>query len=283
MQDQICLITGANSGIGKEAALALARKGTTVIMVCRNQARGETARNEIICESNDQTVDLLVADLSSQNSIRELASQVQNRYDALHVLINNAGAAFMRRQETVDGIERTFALNHLGYFLLTNLLLDMLKRSQPSRIVNVASAAHRDAALDLDDVQMSKSYSGMKAYANSKLANILFTYELDRRLHSGASNDSVVTVNALHPGVVRTNIWGNAVRPLGPVVNLLGRFAMRSPQEGAATPIYLASAPEVAGVSGRYFIDCKPTQSSDASYDEKTARRLWEISEALCS
>lgn len=189
----------------------------------------------------------------------------------------------MRRQETVDGIERTFALNHLGYFLLTNLLLDMLKRSQPSRIVNVASAAHRDAALDLDDVQMSKSYSGMKAYANSKLANILFTYELDRRLHSGASNDSVVTVNALHPGVVRTNIWGNAVRPLGPVVNLLGRFAMRSPQEGAATPIYLASAPEVAGVSGRYFIDCKPTQSSDASYDEKTARRLWEISEALCS
>lgn len=279
MQNRVCLVTGANSGIGYETALALAEQGATVVMICRNQERGEAARSKIVAKTGNQAVDLLVADLSSQKSIRTVAAEFQRRYDALHVLVNNAGAAFRSRSESVDGLEITFALNHMGYFLLTNLLLDLLKASAPARIVNVASAAHLNAELDFDNLQLTKGYSLFKAYANSKLANILFTYELDRRLDG--KNPSGVTVNALHPGVVGTGIWGSAIPLLRPIFSLVGRFTMRSPEEGAATAIYLATSAEVGSVSGKYFVDCEPARSSKASQDEEVAQRLWEVSEGL--
>ena len=285
MQNKICLITGANSGIGKETAIALAKKGATVVMICRDQSRGEEARRDIIEQSGNQAVELLIADMSSQQSIRTVAAEFQSKYDALHILVNNAGAAIGKRQESVDGIEMTFALNHLGYFLLTDLLLEMLKASAPARIVNVASDAHRGMALDFDDLQMEQKYSTFKGYGRSKLANIYFTYELDRRLNGAADQraESGITVNALHPGVVRTNIWGGVIPLLGPVIKFIGRFLMRTPEEGAATSIYLASSPEVEGVSGKYFVDCAETRSSKVSCDEDIARRLWEVSEELCS
>lgn len=279
MQNKVCLVTGANSGIGYETALALAEQGATVVMVCRNRARGEAARDQIVAQTGNQTVDLLIADLSSQQSIRTVAAEFQRNYDALHVLVNNAGAAFRSRRESVDGLEMTFALNHMGYFLLTDLLLDLLKASAPARIVNVASAAHLNAELDFDNLQLTEGYSLFKAYANSKLANIYFTYELDRRLND--VERSGVTVNALHPGVVGTSIWGSAIPLLGPIFNLVGRLVMRSPAEGAATAIYLASSPEVKSVSGQYFVDCKPARSSKKSQDEEIAQRLWEVSEGL--
>lgn len=280
MQNKICLITGANSGIGKETAIALAQKGATVVMICRDQTRGETARSEIVEKSNNPAVDLLIADMSSKESIRSVAAEFRSKYDVLHVLVNNAGAAIGKRQESVDGIEMTFALNHLGYFLLTDLLLDMLQKNAPARIVNVASDTHRHASLNLDDLQLNKKYGVMKAYSNSKLANVLFTYELDRRLNGG--ENSGITVNALHPGVVLTNIWGSAIPLLGPIAKLVGRFTMRTPEDGAATSIYLASSPEVEGVSGKYFENCQEKRSSKASCDEDVARRLWKISEEFC-
>ncbi|MEM7131431.1 MAG: SDR family oxidoreductase [Chloroflexota bacterium] len=281
MQDRICLITGANSGIGKATAVALAQQGATIVMVCRDKTRGEAARRDIVEKSGNKAVDLLIADLSSQDSIRNLSVEFHAKYDALHVLVNNAGAAFGRRRESVDGIEQTFALNHLGYFLVTDLLLDLIKRSAPARVVNVASDAHRGISLELHDLQLIQNYSLYKAYAASKLANILFTYELDRRLNKKA--DSGVMVNALHPGVVRTNIWGGVLPLVGPIIKLIGRFTMLTPEEGAATSIYLASSVDVETVSGKYFVDCKPVRSSKDSYDEEVAKRLWEISQALCS
>ena len=191
------MVTGANSGLGKATALALAKMGSRVIMVCRDQYRGEVAQVEIKAASANERVDLHLADLSSQNSIRQLVRRVKERYDRLDVLVNNAGAMYMRRQLSADGLELTFALNHLGYFLLTNLLLDMLKASAPSRIVNVSSTAHRSAQIDFDDLQREKTY-GYSVYGESKLMNILFTYELARRL-----DGTGVTVNVLHPGFVR--------------------------------------------------------------------------------
>lgn len=279
MENKICLITGANSGIGKETAIALAKQGATIVMICRDQGRGEAARNDIIQQSGNDAVDLLIADLSSQQSIREVAAKFQNKYDALHVLVNNAGAAIRGRRESVDGLEMTFALNHMGYFLLTDLLLDMIKRSAPARIVNVASDAHNAAKFDLDDLQLTQKYALFRAYANSKLANVLFTSELDRRLNGDAA--SGITVNSLHPGVVGTNIWGSMLPILGPVFKLIGRFTMLSPEEGAATSIYLASSPEVDGVSGKYFVDCAQKYPSRVAQDEELARKLWEASEGL--
>lgn len=279
MQNKICLVTGANSGIGKETALALAEKGATVVMICRDQTRGEAARQEIAEKSKNEAIDLLIADMSSQKSIRAVAAEFQQKYNALHVLVNNAGAAFRGRQESVDGIELTFALNHMGYFLLTDLLLDMIKCSTPARIVNVASDAHKGANLDFNDLQLTKKYALFKAYANSKLANVLFTYELERRLNG--AEDSGITVNALHPGVVRTNIWGGMIPLVGPIIKFVGRFTMRSPEEGAATSIYLASSPEVEGVSGKYFVDCAEKYPSRVAQDEEFARKLWEVSEGL--
>src|SRR5437588_3353156 len=213
MQGKICMVTGANSGIGKATSLALAQMGATVVMVCRDRARGEQARREITTKSRNNAVDLLQADLSSQQSIRQLVENLQQRYTHLHVLINNAGAAFTGRRETADGVEMTFAVNYLAPFLLTNLLLDVLKASAPARIVNVSSAAHTSSSIQMDDLQAEKLYRPMRTYPQAKLAVVQFTYQLARRLQGTG-----VTANCLHPGFVATNF---AQSDGGPAVRLL--------------------------------------------------------------
>jgi NAD(P)-dependent dehydrogenase (short-subunit alcohol dehydrogenase family) len=277
MHGKVCIVTGANSGIGKATALELAQMGATVVMVCRDRARGEEAKSEITTKSRNNAVDLLQADLSSQQSIRQLVENFQHHYTHLHVLINNAGAgaAFTGRRETVDGLEMTFAVNHLAPFLLTHLLLDMLKASAPARIVNVSSNSHEAGYIQLDDLR-AEHYRSMHAYGQSKLAVVLFTYELARRLRGTG-----VTANCLHPGFVATNF---GQRDVGPAVRLLvkliGSFGT-SPQEGAKTSIYLASSPEVEGITGKYFVKSIPKQSAAISYDESLQRQLWVQSAKL--
>lgn len=274
MQEKICLVTGANAGLGKVTARELAKMGATVIMVARSQARGEAALADVRQASGSDQVQLLLADLSSMAAIRELAATVQANYGRLDVLVNNAGAIFNDRQVSVDGYEMTFALNHLSYFLLTNLLLDLLKASAPARIVSVASGAHVGAKIHFDDIMLAKKYRSFEAYGQSKLANIMFTYELARRLAG-----SGVTANALHPGGVATQFAiGQGL--MGIIFRLIRPFLL-TPEQGAQTQIYLASAPEVEGVSGQYFAKKKPVQSSKISYDTAVAQHLWQLSEEL--
>jgi len=277
MQGKICMVTGANSGIGKATALALAQMGATVVMVCRDRARGEEARSEITMKSRNNAVDLLQADLSSQQSIRQLVGNFQHHYTHLHVLINNAGAAFPgRRRETVDGLEMTFAVNYLAPFLLTNLLLDLLTASAPARIVNVSSAAHKSGSIQLDDLQAEKLYRPLRTYPQAKLAVVLFTYELARRLQGTG-----VTANCLHPGFVATNFAQSDGEPaVRLLVKLIGSFGT-SPEKGAKTSIYLASSPDVEGVTGTYFVKSIPKRSAAISYDESLQRQLWEQSAKL--
>jgi NAD(P)-dependent dehydrogenase (short-subunit alcohol dehydrogenase family) len=276
MQGKICMVTGANSGIGKATALALAQMGATVVMVCRDRARGEEAKSEITTKSRNNAVDLLLADLSSQQSIRQLVGNFQQHYMHLHVLINNAGAAFPGRRETVDGLEMTFAVNYLAPFLLTNLLLDVLKAGAPARIVNVSSGSHEAGYIKLDNLQSKNPYRSMRVYGQSKLALVLFTYELARRLEGTG-----VTVNCLHPGFVATNFGQSDVGPaFRLLVKLIGSFGT-SPQEGAKTSIYLASSPKVEGVTGKYFVKSIPKRSAAISYDESRQRQLWEQSAKL--
>ncbi|MCB9452698.1 MAG: SDR family oxidoreductase [Anaerolineaceae bacterium] len=272
---RICLITGANRGIGKEVALGLAQTGAQVIMVCRNAERGRAAQAEIQAESGNPQVDLLVADLSSQASIRQLAETVQSQYSHLHVLINNAGVEQYERKLTVDGLETTFAINHLAYFLLTNLLLDQLTSSTPARIINVASLVHKWGTIDFDDLQAERHFTTDKAYYQSKLANVLFTYELARRL-GGAG----VTVNAFNPGMTATDFAANR-GGFGGFMAKAWRPFMNSAEQSAANIVYLATAPEIAGVSGQYFTNRKALQSSKTSYDEALAHRLWGVSAEL--
>ncbi len=274
MEGKTCLVTGANRGIGRETALGLARMGATVVMACRDQRHSEAAQADIVARSGNKSVHLMIADFSSQRSIRRLAQEFKQRYQHLHVLVNNAGVNSRQRTVTEDDIETTFAVNHLGYFLLTNLLLNMLKASAPARIVNVASQIHWRATLNFDDLQSERQYSSLPVYGQSKLANILFTYELARRL-----DGTGVTVNCLHPGVVKTNLlrryfdsfW---MRPLYAVMKPF----LTTPEDGAQTSIYLASSPDVEGVTGKYFINRKEANSSPESYDETAARRLWDMS-----
>lgn len=274
MAGLVCMVTGATDGIGRETAHALAEMGATVVVVGRNREKSVTTVNEIRSATGNPDVEFMLADLSSQEQIRRLADEFKTRYERLDVLVNNAGGVFVTRQESVDGIEMTFALNHLGYFLLTNLLLDVLIESAPARIVNVSSAAHRRAELDFDDLLGEESYSGWQAYGESKLANVLFTYELARRLV-----DAGVTVNALHPGFVATHLGANNFGWLGSLAKkVINVVAGKRPEAGAQTSIYLASSPEVEDVTGRYFVDQKPRRSSEASYDDGAARRLWKIS-----
>jgi NAD(P)-dependent dehydrogenase (short-subunit alcohol dehydrogenase family) len=238
MHGKICMVTGANSGIGKATALALAQMGATVVMVCRDPARGEQAQSEITTQSRNSAVALLQADLSSQQSIRHLVGNFQHHYTHLHVLINNAGASFSGRRATVDGVEMTFAVNYLAPFLLTNLLLDVLTASAPARIVNVSSGAQASGSIHLDDLQAEQHYSPMRAYGQSKLAVVLFTYELARRLQGTG-----VTANCLDPGFVATNIGQRgASLPVRLLVKLIWSFGT-SPAKGAQTSIYLASSP----------------------------------------
>ncbi len=275
MRDKLCLVTGANSGIGRATAEELARRGATVVMLCRDRGRGEAARARIATRVDGARLELLIADLGSQRSVRRAAEEFKSAHPRLDVLINNAGVFWSRRRVTGDGLEATFAINHLGHFLLTQLLEEELKASAPSRIVNVSSSAYKAARLNLADLQSERGYDAMRAYGNSKLANILFTYELARRL-----DGSGVTANCLHPGVVRTRIGRNAP-PLIWLFFLVMKPLLLSPAKGAATTVYLATSPEVERVSGKYFVKQVPQPTAARTYTEETARRLWELSEKL--
>jgi NAD(P)-dependent dehydrogenase (short-subunit alcohol dehydrogenase family) len=274
MSGRICVVTGANRGIGRATAEGLAQMGAKVVLVCRRKEDGEAVSREIAAQS-PVAPDVVVADLSSQLSIRQAAGYIRGRYPSLHVLINNAGVIPARREATVDGLEMQFAVNHLAYFLLTNLLLPQLKAGSPSRIINVSSGAHTRAAIDFDDLQAQRSYQAKSVYGRSKLANILFTYELSRRL-AGTG----VTANCLNPGVVATKMLADymGVPLAGPA---LARTFGATPEEGAETSVYLASSPEVESVTGKYFERKQPIASSQASHDEAVAGRLWEVSERL--
>ncbi len=276
MEGKTCLITGGSDGIGYAAARELARMGATVVIVGRNNAKTATAAERIIGETGNREMHCMLADLSSQGDVRRLADQVKQQMPRLDVLVNNAGAIFLSYRRSVDGIEMTFALNHLGYFLLTTLLLDLLKDSTPARIVNVSSSSHFSAGnLRLEDLPKPGSDGGYRAYGRSKLCNILFTYELARRLEG-----SGVTVNALHPGLVRTNIArDNGL--LGRVVNFFIGIRGVDAAKGAETLNYLAASPEVEGTTGKFFVDCRAVPSSALSYDAGLASELWELSERL--
>ncbi|TMC99872.1 MAG: SDR family oxidoreductase [Chloroflexi bacterium] len=269
MSGRVVMVTGANAGMGKEIVFALAGMGATVVMVCRDSGRGEAARREVQERSGSGDVELLVADLSSQQSIRNLVREFAASHDRLHVLVNNAGITQPRRIETADGLESVFATNHLGPFLLTNLLLPLLTASAPSRVVTVASGAHTMGKIDFDDVQASRRYNEIAVYNQSKLANLLFTYELARRI-AGTG----VSANAADPGFVKTNLRV-------PFPYSIFSFMRGAAVDGARPAVFLASSPEVEGVSGRYFGRKGEVRSSKASLDEADARRLWTLSAQL--
>ncbi len=270
MEGKICIITGANSGIGKATAIGLAMMNATIVMMCRSKERGEEVQKEIIELTGNKKVDLLLCDLSSQESIRKFVSEFKSKYQKLHILINNAGVMLSKRVISVDGFEMNFAVNYLASFLLTNLLLDVLKKSAPSRIINVSSAAHRMAKMDFDDLQSEKrKYRLFKIYGISKLALMLFSYELNRRLERTS-----VTVNTVHPGVVNTNLGQDQ----SSFSKGFAKLFFKKPEKGAETSIYLASSQEVEGITGKYFAKKQQKQSSEESYNEDYAKRLWELS-----
>ncbi|MEE9124309.1 MAG: SDR family oxidoreductase [candidate division NC10 bacterium] len=273
MAGKTCILTGANTGIGKATALGLAKMGATVVMVCRSLERGEAAMAEIKRGSGNDSVSLLLADLSSRAAIHRLAADFKAKYPNLHVLINNAAIIPKKRTVAEDGLETQFAVNHVAYFLLTNLLLDQLKASAPSRIINVSSQVHNGASIDFDDLQSERSYSPTRVYGWTKLANVLFTYELAHRLEG-----TRVTVNCLHPGTVATNMLADYM-PGG--LRFLAKMIGVSSEEGAQTSLFLATSPEVEGVSGKYFVNQGAVHSSKASYDKTAARRLWQVSAEL--
>ncbi len=273
-----CLITGANSGIGKATAKELAKLGAAIILVSRNHTRGERTLKELKTITGSNKFYLYITDLSSQNSILELSEEIKNKFNSLDILINNAGAYFSKRHVTIDGIEATFAVNFLSRFLLTNLLLENILRSRQGRIINLSGEFHRKGRINFEDIEFSKNYSAFKAICQARLADVLFTYELSRRL-----KETNVTSNCLHPGLVATNLIYN-----DPDSSLIKRFLyksmspfLKSPGEGAETVVYLASSPEVANVSGKYFIDKKCVKSSAISYNKDIAKQLWKLSEQM--
>jgi retinol dehydrogenase 12 len=276
MKGKTCLVTGATSGIGEITARELARMGARVIVLGRSSERCAATLERIRSQTGTTAVESMVADLSSQAGVRQLAEQVRQSCDHLDVLVNNAGGMFLDRRESVDGIELTLALNHLSYFLLTQELLPLLKVKPPARIVNVASEAHEGGTITFDDIQRRRNYSGWKAYQQSKLANVLFTYELARRLEGTG-----VTANVLHPGFVRTNFFKDFPGWRGVVVKFAASLIAITPEEGAKTTIYLASSPEVEGVTGQYFVKSRPATSNKESHDRAVAERLWRVSEEL--
>ena len=278
MQGKICLITGGSDGIGYAASRELARMGARVIIVGRNSAKTEAAVQQIIADTDNPAVEYLLADLSSQRKVRRVAAEAVELTPYLDVLLNNAGAIFLSNRRSAEGIEMTFALNHLSYFLLTDLLLEHLRKAPRARIINVSSCAHESPGkFRLEDLPNPASNRGYAAYKRSKLCNVLFTYELARRLEG-----EKITVNALHPGLVRTNIARNNGLP-GRVVNFFIGVRGVTPDRGAETPVYLAASPQVENVTGKYFVDCRPVPSSGMSYDADLAARLWDVSASLTS
>ncbi len=271
MNGRVCLVTGATAGVGFETALGVAREGAHVVVLGRSAERSRAAVERIRRQTDSETVECVVADLSIQSEVRRVAAEIVERYPRLHVLVNNAGGLFLNGQQSADGIEMTLALNHLAPFLLTRLLLPRLTASAPSRIVNVSSMAHVGARIDDGDLR----FPGWTGYQRSKLANLLFTYDLARRLEGTG-----VTVNALHPGLVDSEFGKNNRGLFRLVRPLVYRFAI-SPAAGARTSVYLACSPEVEGVTGKYFVRYSPRRSSRASYDRAAADRLWQASSAM--
>jgi retinol dehydrogenase-12 len=272
MQGKTVIVSGATNGIGYVAARELARMGAQTVLVSRSAEKCTQSVEAIKKETGNSQVEFIAADLSTNAGVQEVAHEFKKRHTHLDVLLNNAGAMFMSRQVSSDGVEMTIALNHLNYFHLTILLLDVLKASGPARIVNVSSDAHRGGKIDFDDIQLKKGYSGFKAYSQSKLANLLFTYEMARKLEG-----TKVTANALHPGFVDTGFAKNNGGLIKFGMSLL-KPMQRKVDEGAQTSIYLASSPEVEGVSGKYFADSKAIASDQASYDNAAAEKLWQLS-----
>lgn len=276
LRGRVCIITGATSGIGRATAQGLSRMGAELGIVCRDPARGEALRSELLARPGAAPVQVFEADLGVQAQVREAARRILDAYPRIHVLLNNAGVVHLEHSLSVDGIETVFAVNHLGYFLLTNLLLERLVESAPARIVNVASHAHKFVSgISFDDIGHEHSYGWTKVYGQSKLANLLFTRELARRLEGTG-----VTVNALHPGAVATGLGKNNGRLSRLLIGVLSPF-FRTPEKGAATSIHLASSPAVEGLSGRYFASCREVTPSPAARDDAAAARLWRLSEQL--
>lgn len=272
------VVTGATQGIGLVAAEAFARMGARVVITARSAEKGEAARQRIMRAAGHDKVDVVAADFASMASIREGAAAVRAKVDQIHILLNNAGAVFSERAESKDGLELTFATNHIGYFLWTHQLLDLVKAGAPARIVNVSSAAHQAArVVDFDDLQRTRSYTGFSVYAESKLMNIHYTAELARRLEG-----SGVTVNSLHPGVIASGFGTNNKGLLGFATRHLSPIFLTSPEKGARTSIWACTAPELAGTTGRYFSSCKEATPSKAARDVAVAKRLWRVTEELC-
>lgn len=275
LSDRVVMVTGATSGLGRAVAERLARFDARLVLVARDQRKAEAALASLQQVTGNNDVSYLLADLSSTDDIRRLSSRFHDRFDRLDVLINNAGGVFFRRRVSGDGLEMTFALNHLGYYTLTCLLADVLIKSAPARVVNVASGSHRSAEIDFDDLQMERGYGPLKAYGRSKLANVLFNYELARRLEPFG-----VTANALHPGFLRTDIAANNGF-VGRALRKLMDLWARPVEEGVEAVLALATRPDLRDVSGQYFVGSHPARSSEISYDEAAARRLWQASESL--
>jgi NAD(P)-dependent dehydrogenase (short-subunit alcohol dehydrogenase family) len=276
MTGKTVLVTGATNGIGFITARELAKMDATVLMVARDETKGRAKLEEIRKVVPHAKLELLLADLSSMASIRQLATNVITKYSSLDVLVNNAGAFYSERRVSKDGLELTFALNHIGYFLLTNLLLDTLKRSKNARIVSVSSGAHFGAKINFDDLQLEQKFSGWNAYCTSKLMNVLFTKELSRKLEGTG-----VTANCLHPGFVNTGFAGEAKDFIGRALNFVKNFAAITPEKGAETMIYLSSSQDVANMTGEYFEKEKIAKVNPIALDSSIAKRLWDVSEKL--
>ncbi len=277
MNGKVYLVTGATDGIGKVSACVLAELGAKVIIVGRNPEKSEIVLAELRSISGNKNIDLLMADLAVMQEVRDLAEKVISRYDRIDVLLNNSGGYFTKHEITSDGLEMTFALNHMSYFLLTNKLMELLKYSAPARIINVSSDAHYGVDMDFENLNGEQEYKALKAYQKSKLANVLFTYELLKKVPGN------ITVNCLHPGFVATNFGHNNGGFFGPVLKFAQRISAIDPEEGAKTSVFLCSAPEVKGVSGKYFYKCQPKTSSRESRNMDTGKRLWQISSNIAS
>jgi len=271
MREKVCIVTGANSGIGKETALGLAKEGVSLVMLVRNPERGQEAKDYIIAESSNEHVDMMVCDLSSMAEIRRFTVEFSQRYNRLDILVNNAGAVFSKREVTIDGFERSLAVNYLAPFLLTHELLPLLKSSAPSRVINLTSGLHSRGKVNLDDLQSKNKYKRMEAYQSSKLMVLLFTYKIARTL-----DGTGVFVNAVSPGFVATNLGRSSGSRLSSIMFGMMKPFQLTPVEGAETSLYVATSPELDGVSGKHFAKCQEKETAEVSYDITLQDDLWE-------
>jgi len=277
MEGRVCVITGACSGIGLETSKSLSKLGATVVLVCRSEQKGLAAREEIASETGNKKIEIAQIDLTSQKQIREGVNGIIKQFPTVDILINNAGTWFSKLEYTEDNIETQFAVNHLAYFLTTYSLLPALRKSDDARIINIGSDSHFHGKIHFNDINLTNKYHGLRAYAQSKLANVLFTYEFERR-----KNDNTLSIYCVQPGLVKTDIGLKNTYSIHGLAWKIRRLGGVSIQEGASTPIYLASSPDAQGVSGKYWDKCKTKKSARSSYDKIMANKLWLLSEKLC-